>query len=246
MLCRLVLGLLQKSGVAFLACSHLWFTPSAALEKSACNAVAQWLPHRIHLSWVRTGGTSGTMESFQCKLFFSWCYLSTPCFIYCFKSLFFFSLPFARAPLLFFLKYLSTYLLLSQSLTHLPSLFCPDGNLVLGIIVAIFVVICVIYVVNKAVKLVQKNGIASSFYSCGEYSSICCDTNCDRHRSAVWMYACACVWGKQWDTLLCSDIRPEGTWKLNSQACWCTSCNSASVLWLEVHVSSFLADESLL
>ncbi|POI21793.1 hypothetical protein CIB84_014460, partial [Bambusicola thoracicus] len=40
------------------------------------------------------------------------------------------------------------------------------GNLVLGIILAIFVVICVVYIVNKAVKLVQKNGIASSFYSC--------------------------------------------------------------------------------
>ncbi|OXB76238.1 UNVERIFIED_CONTAM: hypothetical protein H355_014646 [Colinus virginianus] len=60
----------------------------------------------------------------------------------------------------------STYLFLSQSLTHLPSPFCPDGNLVLGIVVAIFAVICVLCIVNKAVKLVQKNGIASSFYSC--------------------------------------------------------------------------------
>ncbi|OXB68924.1 hypothetical protein ASZ78_005361 [Callipepla squamata] len=40
------------------------------------------------------------------------------------------------------------------------------GNLVLGIVVAIFAVICVLFLVNKAVKLVQKNGIASSFYSC--------------------------------------------------------------------------------
>ncbi|NXJ11804.1 TNR1A factor, partial [Odontophorus gujanensis] len=41
-----------------------------------------------------------------------------------------------------------------------------NGNLVLGITVAIFAVICVLCIVNKAVKLVQKNGIASSFYSC--------------------------------------------------------------------------------
>ncbi|XP_021253030.1 tumor necrosis factor receptor superfamily member 1A-like isoform X1 [Numida meleagris] len=41
-----------------------------------------------------------------------------------------------------------------------------NGNLVLGIIVAIFVVICVLYIVNKAVKLVQKNGVPSSLYSC--------------------------------------------------------------------------------
>ncbi|XP_072737334.1 tumor necrosis factor receptor superfamily member 1A isoform X2 [Ciconia boyciana] len=41
-----------------------------------------------------------------------------------------------------------------------------NGILVLGIIVAIFVVISVLYVVNKVVKLVQENGIASSFYSC--------------------------------------------------------------------------------
>ncbi|XP_025959252.1 tumor necrosis factor receptor superfamily member 1A [Dromaius novaehollandiae] len=40
------------------------------------------------------------------------------------------------------------------------------GSLVLGIIVAIFVVISVLYIVNKVVKLVQKNGIVSSFYSC--------------------------------------------------------------------------------
>ncbi|KAM9389855.1 tumor necrosis factor receptor superfamily member 1A-like [Phaethornis superciliosus] len=41
-----------------------------------------------------------------------------------------------------------------------------NGSLVLGIIVAIFVIISVLYIVNKVVKSVQKNGIASSFYSC--------------------------------------------------------------------------------
>ncbi|XP_071616881.1 tumor necrosis factor receptor superfamily member 1A-like isoform X2 [Heliangelus exortis] len=41
-----------------------------------------------------------------------------------------------------------------------------NGSLVLGIIVAIFVVIFVLYIVYKVVKLVQKNGIASPFYSC--------------------------------------------------------------------------------
>ncbi|NXG57662.1 TNR1A factor, partial [Hemiprocne comata] len=43
-----------------------------------------------------------------------------------------------------------------------------NGNLVLGIIIAIFVVISILYIVNKVVKLVQKNGTASSFFSCGE------------------------------------------------------------------------------
>ncbi|NWW53395.1 TNR1A factor, partial [Pedionomus torquatus] len=43
-----------------------------------------------------------------------------------------------------------------------------NGSLVLGIIVAIFGVLSVLYIVNKVVKLVQKNGIASSFYSCGK------------------------------------------------------------------------------
>ncbi|KAM6309821.1 tumor necrosis factor receptor superfamily member 1A isoform 2-T2 [Podargus strigoides] len=41
-----------------------------------------------------------------------------------------------------------------------------NGSLVLGIIVAIFGVLSVLYVVNKVVKLVQEDGIASSFYSC--------------------------------------------------------------------------------
>uniref|UniRef100_A0A8C3JRG8 TNR1A factor n=1 Tax=Calidris pygmaea TaxID=425635 RepID=A0A8C3JRG8_9CHAR len=41
-----------------------------------------------------------------------------------------------------------------------------SGSLVLGIIVAIFGVISILYIVNKVVKLVQENGIASSFYSC--------------------------------------------------------------------------------
>ncbi|KAM6290854.1 tumor necrosis factor receptor superfamily member 1A isoform 1-T1 [Porphyrio hochstetteri] len=41
-----------------------------------------------------------------------------------------------------------------------------SGSLVLGIIVAIFGVISVFYIVNKVVKLVQKNGIPSSFSSC--------------------------------------------------------------------------------
>ncbi|NWS72080.1 TNR1A factor, partial [Crotophaga sulcirostris] len=43
-----------------------------------------------------------------------------------------------------------------------------NGSLVLGIIVAIFGIISVLYIVNKVVKLVQENGIASSFYSCGD------------------------------------------------------------------------------
>ncbi|XP_054064037.1 tumor necrosis factor receptor superfamily member 1A-like [Rissa tridactyla] len=41
-----------------------------------------------------------------------------------------------------------------------------NGSLVLGIIVAIFGVISVLYIVNKVVKLVQENGVPSSFYSC--------------------------------------------------------------------------------
>lgn len=65
----------------------------------------------------------------------------------------------------------STYFFLSQSFSHLLSLFCPDGSLILGIIVAIFGVISVLYIVNKVVKLVRENGI-TSFYSCGEYSSM--------------------------------------------------------------------------
>ncbi|NXJ65609.1 TNR1A factor, partial [Rostratula benghalensis] len=59
---------------------------------------------------------------------------------------------------------------------HSPVTTSPTSSglnvsLVLGIIVAIFGVISVLYIVNKVVKLVQKNGIASSFYTCGEYSS---------------------------------------------------------------------------
>ncbi|NXK86168.1 TNR1A factor, partial [Formicarius rufipectus] len=46
-----------------------------------------------------------------------------------------------------------------------------SGTLVLGILVAIFGVISTFYIVNKVVKLVRENRIASSFYSCGEYSS---------------------------------------------------------------------------
>ncbi|XP_051500037.1 tumor necrosis factor receptor superfamily member 1A-like [Apus apus] len=41
-----------------------------------------------------------------------------------------------------------------------------NGSLVLGIIVIIFVVISFLYIVNKVVKLVQKNGTASSCLSC--------------------------------------------------------------------------------
>ncbi|XP_042666766.1 tumor necrosis factor receptor superfamily member 1A isoform X2 [Centrocercus urophasianus] len=67
-----------------------------------------------------------------------------------------------------------------------------NGNLVLGIIVGIIVVICVLYIVNKAVKLVQKNGIASSFYSCGEYSSICCDTVIGITQMCECMHAHVC------------------------------------------------------
>lgn len=123
-----------------------------------------------------------------------------------------------------------------------PLLFCSDGNLVLGIIVAIFGVISVLYVVNKVVKLVQENGIASSFYSCGEYSSICRDIHCGGHHSAGWMDVCTRVWGKQWDPITLPCCKARGMWQLNRQACWCSSCSSAAVLWLEVHVSSLLGD----
>ncbi|NXC41772.1 TNR1A factor, partial [Penelope pileata] len=41
-----------------------------------------------------------------------------------------------------------------------------NWNLILGVIVAIAGVIFLLYIVNKVVKLVQENGVASSFYSC--------------------------------------------------------------------------------
>ncbi|NXI43846.1 TNR1A factor, partial [Galbula dea] len=41
-----------------------------------------------------------------------------------------------------------------------------NGSLILGIILAIFGLTALLYIVNKAVKLVQENGIASSFCSC--------------------------------------------------------------------------------
>ncbi|XP_050189515.1 LOW QUALITY PROTEIN: tumor necrosis factor receptor superfamily member 1A [Myiozetetes cayanensis] len=41
-----------------------------------------------------------------------------------------------------------------------------SGTLVLGILVAIFGVISILYIVNKVGKLVQENRIVSSFYSC--------------------------------------------------------------------------------
>ncbi|NXX91473.1 TNR1A factor, partial [Centropus bengalensis] len=41
-----------------------------------------------------------------------------------------------------------------------------NGSLILGIFIAIFGVISIFYIVNKVVKLVQENGITSSFYSC--------------------------------------------------------------------------------
>lgn len=103
----------------------------------------------------------------------------------------------------------STYFFLSQSFGHSHSLFCPDGSLILGIIVAIFGVISVLYIVNKVVKLVRENGI-TSFYSCGEYSSMCSDTNWGRHRSlcvCVFTYVCG---GKSGISLLCFAARPEG------------------------------------
>ncbi|XP_064321587.1 tumor necrosis factor receptor superfamily member 1A isoform X1 [Phalacrocorax carbo] len=50
--------------------------------------------------------------------------------------------------------------------TTSPTSTGPNESLVLGIIVAIFGVISVLYVVNKVLKLVQGNGIASSFYTC--------------------------------------------------------------------------------
>nr|XP_013222470.2 tumor necrosis factor receptor superfamily member 1A [Columba livia] len=49
--------------------------------------------------------------------------------------------------------------------TTSPTLSGPNGSLILGIIVAIFGVISVLYIVNKVVKLVRENGI-TSFYSC--------------------------------------------------------------------------------
>ncbi|NWH62852.1 TNR1A factor, partial [Geococcyx californianus] len=59
-----------------------------------------------------------------------------------------------------------------SSVTSSPTSSGLNGSLVLGIIVAIFGIISVLYIVNKVVKLVQENGIASSFYSCGKYSSV--------------------------------------------------------------------------
>ncbi|KFP23696.1 Tumor necrosis factor receptor superfamily member 1A, partial [Colius striatus] len=41
-----------------------------------------------------------------------------------------------------------------------------SGTLVLGIVSAIFGVLFLLYIVNKVVKLVQENGMVSSFYSC--------------------------------------------------------------------------------
>uniref|UniRef100_A0A8C6Z4F6 TNR1A factor n=1 Tax=Nothoprocta perdicaria TaxID=30464 RepID=A0A8C6Z4F6_NOTPE len=58
------------------------------------------------------------------------------------------------------------YLFLSHLLTHLSSLFCPDGIFFLYIIIAVLGVIVVLCMVNKVVKMVQENGIVSSFYPC--------------------------------------------------------------------------------
>ncbi|NXX82472.1 TNR1A factor, partial [Urocolius indicus] len=41
-----------------------------------------------------------------------------------------------------------------------------SGTLVLGIVIAIFGVLFLLYIVNKVVKLVQENGMVPSFYSC--------------------------------------------------------------------------------
>ncbi|NXY91244.1 TNR1A factor, partial [Alcedo cyanopectus] len=50
--------------------------------------------------------------------------------------------------------------------TASPASSGTNGSLILGITVAIFGVISVLWIVNKVVKLVQENGIATSFYSC--------------------------------------------------------------------------------
>ncbi|NXI52292.1 TNR1A factor, partial [Chloroceryle aenea] len=50
--------------------------------------------------------------------------------------------------------------------TTSPASSGTNGSLILGIIVAIFGVISVLCIVNKVVKMVQENGIASSLYSC--------------------------------------------------------------------------------
>ncbi|NWV31200.1 TNR1A factor, partial [Grantiella picta] len=50
--------------------------------------------------------------------------------------------------------------------TALPTSSGFNGNLVLGILVAIFGVLSVFCIAHKIVKLVQKNRIVSSFYSC--------------------------------------------------------------------------------
>ncbi|NXX49661.1 TNR1A factor, partial [Tricholaema leucomelas] len=55
----------------------------------------------------------------------------------------------------------------NSPVTTSPTSSGLNGNLILGPIVAIFGVIFVLYVVNKVVKLLQQNGILSSFYSCG-------------------------------------------------------------------------------
>ncbi|NXT97808.1 TNR1A factor, partial [Buphagus erythrorhynchus] len=50
-----------------------------------------------------------------------------------------------------------------------------NGNLVLGILVAIFGFISILCIARKVGKLVQKIRVALSFYSCGEYSVMCSD-----------------------------------------------------------------------
>ncbi|KAM7128608.1 LOW QUALITY PROTEIN: tumor necrosis factor receptor superfamily member 1A-like [Ciconia maguari] len=113
---------------------------------------------------VSTEGTEGQWNLFSVVLF---------CPVYAFCQVLF---PPLFQTIILFLPTICTsslavlpLALTSSFLSH--SLICPlpfvqMGILVLGIIVAIFVVISVLYVVNKVVKLVQENGIASSFYSC--------------------------------------------------------------------------------
>ncbi|NWV70161.1 TNR1A factor, partial [Malurus elegans] len=63
-------------------------------------------------------------------------------------------------------------LLCHSPVTASPTSSGLNGNLVLGIFVAIFGVISILCIAHKIGKLVQKNNLVSSFYSCGEYSSM--------------------------------------------------------------------------
>lgn len=208
------LGLSQTAGFSLYACTPFWFALSAAWVKNACTVLAQWLPHRLHLGWVSIGGTEGQGNLFSVGS----CSVNAFCEVLFSPTLqnhYSFSLYHLHV---FTCSFSNTYFLLSQSLTHLPSSFFPAVSLVLGIIVAIFGVISILFIVNKVVKLVHKNGIASVFYSCGEYSSMRSGTNWDRHHS-LWLCMHTHVRGEKVGShysALLQGQRNMRTWQLSS------------------------------